>query len=251
MPVSTTAINRVDAFTRSISFYPKHKEPETMPDLVRETDFSDLTLLQRGKVRDIYDLGDRLLLVATDRLSAFDVVLPDPIPDKGRVLTQISLFWFEQMASIIANHLITADVTRYPEACRPYAEVLEGRSMLVRKARPLPIECVVRGYLSGSAWAEYKKNGTVNGKPMPSGLRESEQLAEPLFKRRLFFEGLFDERRNLSQFGLHARCNDNGLTRTSGERRPLEKHIGSFRKRYFFRYDIRRLFNGKGFTGQD
>jgi phosphoribosylaminoimidazole-succinocarboxamide synthase len=152
-----------------------------MSSLVRETDFSDLTLLQRGKVRDIYDLGDRLLLVATDRLSAFDVVLPDPIPDKGRVLTQISLFWFEQMASIIANHLITADVTRYPEVCRPYAEVLEGRSMLVRKARPLPIECVVRGYLSGSGWQSYRQTGQVCGIPLPEGLVESAPLPEPIF----------------------------------------------------------------------
>ncbi|MDD2604255.1 MAG: phosphoribosylaminoimidazolesuccinocarboxamide synthase, partial [Desulfobacteraceae bacterium] len=132
-----------------------------MSSLVRETDFPTLTLLQRGKVRDIYDLQDRLLLVATDRLSAFDVVLPDPIPDKGRVLTQISLFWFEQMAPIIANHVITADVARYPDACRPYADVLKGRSMVVKKAQPLPIECVVRGYLSGSGWQSYRKTGQV------------------------------------------------------------------------------------------
>jgi phosphoribosylaminoimidazole-succinocarboxamide synthase len=152
-----------------------------MSMLVRETEFPDLTLLQRGKVRDIYDLGDRLLLVATDRLSAFDVVLPDPIPDKGRVLTQISLFWFDQMAPIIANHVVTADVARYPEACRPYAEVLQGRSMLVRKARPLPIECVVRGYLSGSGWQSYRKTGQVCGIRLPDGLVESAPLPEPIF----------------------------------------------------------------------
>ncbi|MDY0312127.1 MAG: phosphoribosylaminoimidazolesuccinocarboxamide synthase [Desulfobacterales bacterium] len=152
-----------------------------MSSLVRETDFPTLTLLQRGKVRDIYDLQDRLLLVATDRLSAFDVVLPDPIPDKGRVLTQISLFWFEQMAPIIANHVITADVARYPDACRPYADVLKGRSMVVKKAQPLPIECVVRGYLSGSGWQSYRKTGQVCGIRLPENLVESAPLPEPIF----------------------------------------------------------------------
>jgi phosphoribosylaminoimidazole-succinocarboxamide synthase len=152
-----------------------------MSILVRETDFPALKLLQRGKVRDIYDLGDRLLLVATDRLSAFDVVLPDPIPDKGRVLTQISLFWFEQMAPIVANHLVTADVAQYPDVCRPYADILRGRSMLVRKARPLPIECVVRGYLSGSGWQSYRKSGQVCGIRLPDGLVESAPLPEPIF----------------------------------------------------------------------
>ena len=165
-----------------------------MSRVVRETDFPDLTLLQRGKVRDIYDLGDRLLLVATDRLSAFDVVLPDPIPDKGRVLTRISLFWFDQMAPIIANHVITADVARYPAVCRPYTEILQGRSMLVRKARPLPIECVVRGYLSGSGWQSYRKTGEVCGLRLPDGLVESAPLPEAIFTPSTkAAQGLHDE----------------------------------------------------------
>ena len=152
-----------------------------MTVVLRQTDFPELTLLQRGKVRDVYDLGDQLLMVATDRLSAFDVVLPDPIPDKGRVLTQISLYWFEQMRSLVANHVITADVDQYPAVCRPYAQSLRGRSMLVRKCQPLPIECVVRGYLSGSGWKSYRKNGTVCGISLPEGLPESGRLPEPLF----------------------------------------------------------------------
>ncbi len=148
---------------------------------VIQTHFPELSLKNRGKVRDIYDLGEHLLIVATDRISAFDVVMNEPIPDKGKVLTQISLFWYEIMKDIVSNHLITADVSAYPAACRPHAKELEGRSMLVRKAKPLPIECVVRGYLSGSGWNSYKKNGTVCGIPLPEGLRESDKLPEPLF----------------------------------------------------------------------
>ena len=146
-----------------------------------QTDFPDLELLRRGKVRDVYDLGDQLLMVATDRLSAFDVVLPDPIPDKGKVLTRISLFWFDQMRSIVANHVISADVADYPAVCRPYAGQLEGRSMLVQKTRPLPIECVVRGYISGSGWQSYRHGGQVCGIRLVPGLQESEQLPEPIF----------------------------------------------------------------------
>jgi phosphoribosylaminoimidazole-succinocarboxamide synthase len=138
-------------------------------------------LVQKGKVRDIYDLGDSLLMVATDRLSAFDVVMPDPIPEKGRVLTQISLYWYEQMRSVIDNHLITADVEEYPEVLKPHAEALRGRSMIVKKAEPLKIECVVRGYISGSGWKSYKKDGTVCGIKLPDGLQESDRLPEPLF----------------------------------------------------------------------
>lgn len=148
---------------------------------VFETNFSDLTLLQRGKVRDIYDLDDKLLLVATDRLSAFDVIMPDPIPDKGKVLTQISLFWFEIMRPLVANHVITGDVDQYPDICRPYADTLKGRSMLVKKTKPLAIECVVRGYISGSGWKSYEQSGMVCGIPLPKGLRESDQLPEPIF----------------------------------------------------------------------
>ncbi|WP_300670492.1 phosphoribosylaminoimidazolesuccinocarboxamide synthase [Desulfoluna sp.] len=138
-------------------------------------------LVQKGKVRDIYDLGDSLLMVATDRLSAFDVVMPDPIPQKGRVLTQISLYWYEQMRPLIDNHLITANVEEYPDILKPHAEALRGRSMIVKKAEPLMVECVVRGYISGSGWKSYKKDGTVCGIALPAGLKESDRLPEPLF----------------------------------------------------------------------
>jgi len=140
-----------------------------------------LPLAGRGKVRDIYDLDDRLLIVATDRISAFDVVMPNPIPGKGRVLTQMSTFWFGTMADIIGNHVISTDPADYPEACRPYREVLAGRSMLVKKARPLPLECIVRGYLSGSGWKDYRREGTVSGIRLPAGLKESSRLPEPIF----------------------------------------------------------------------
>jgi len=148
---------------------------------VSETDFQDLNLVKRGKVRDMYDLGDNLLMVATDRISAFDVVMPDPIPDKGIILTQISLYWFEIMKPIIENHVVTADVNEYPAVCRPYAETLKGRSMLVKKTNPLPIECVVRGYISGSGWKSYQESGSVCGIPLAPGLQESDQLPEPIF----------------------------------------------------------------------
>jgi len=148
---------------------------------VSETDFQDLNLVKRGKVRDIYDLGDNLLMVATDRISAFDVVMPDPIPDKGVILTQISLYWFEIMKPIIENHVVSADVNEYPAVCRPYAETLKGRSMLVKKTNPLPIECVVRGYISGSGWKSYQESGSVCGIPLAPGLQESDQLPEPIF----------------------------------------------------------------------
>lgn len=152
-----------------------------MEQALYQTDIPDVPLLQQGKVRDIYDLGDALLMVATDRISAFDVVMPDPVPDKGRVLTRISIFWFEQMRSIIDNHIIASDVEQYPAELNPYKELLRDRSMLVRKARPLPVECVVRGYLSGSGWKSYQKTGEVCGIAMPSGLRESDPLPEPVF----------------------------------------------------------------------
>ena len=148
---------------------------------VSQTDFQDLNLVKRGKVRDIYDIGDHLLMVATDRISAFDVVMPDPIPDKGIILTQISLYWFEIMKSIIENHVISADVADYPAVCQPYADTLHGRSMLVKKTEPLPIECVVRGYISGSGWKSYRKSQTVCGIALPQGLKESDQLPEPIF----------------------------------------------------------------------
>ncbi|MFO7911211.1 MAG: phosphoribosylaminoimidazolesuccinocarboxamide synthase [Desulfotignum sp.] len=148
---------------------------------IPETLFKDLPLKRQGKVRDIFDFGDTLLLVTTDRLSAFDVVLPDPIPDKGKVLNQISVFWFEKMADIVGNHLVTTDVDTYPEICRPYRDALEKRSMLVKKADPLAVECIVRGYISGSGWSSYKKNGQVCGIQLPEGLKESDKLETPLY----------------------------------------------------------------------
>lgn len=140
-----------------------------------------LQLLKQGKVRDIYEMKDSLLMVASDRISAFDVILPDPIPQKGIILTQLSLFWFKKMESLIANHLITSDVSEFPDICRPYAEALEGRSMLVKKAEPLPVECVVRGYLSGSGWQAYQQEQAICGIALPSGLQESDRLPEPIF----------------------------------------------------------------------
>ena len=148
---------------------------------VIETHFPKLKFLKRGKVRDVYDLGDYFLMVATDRLSAFDVVMPDPIPDKGIILTQISFFWFDIVQPLVQNHVVARDVHQYPAACRPYAEVLQGRSMLVKKAQPLPIECIVRGYLSGSGWKEYAETGRICGIQLPQGLKESQKLPEPIF----------------------------------------------------------------------
>ena len=148
---------------------------------VLETNFNTLKLVRKGKVRDIYDLGDALLMVATDRVSAFDVVLPNGIPNKGKVLTQISVYWFKEMEDLIGNHLITHKVEELPEACRPYADILEGRSMLVKKAEPLPVECIVRGYISGSGWKSYQKEGHVCGISLPAGLKESDKLETPLY----------------------------------------------------------------------
>jgi phosphoribosylaminoimidazole-succinocarboxamide synthase len=146
-----------------------------------ESDLPGVPLLFRGKVRDVYDLGDQLLLVATDRLSAFDVVLPTAIPAKGALLTQLSAYWFRATSQIIPNHLISAEVADYPAALQPYAEQLAQRSMLVKKARRIDVECVVRGYITGSAWSEYRRQGTVAGVRLPAGLRESEAFPEPMF----------------------------------------------------------------------
>jgi phosphoribosylaminoimidazole-succinocarboxamide synthase len=145
------------------------------------TDFPGLALRGRGKVRDIYDLGETLLIVASDRISAFDVVMTDPIPDKGKILTQISNFWFGHIKDLAPNHLLATDVAEFPAACRAYADQLRDRSMLVRKARVVPFECVVRGYLSGSGWKEYKKSGSVCGIRLPAGLVESDRLEAPIF----------------------------------------------------------------------
>lgn len=145
------------------------------------THFPSLKLKSRGKVRDIYDLEDSLLIVATDRISAFDVVMPTPIPDKGTILTQLSLFWFDFLKDTVENHLIDTDVTAFPDSCVPYAQTLSGRSMWVRKAEPLPVECIVRGYLVGSGWKDYQKTGSVCGIALPKGLQLAERLPEPIF----------------------------------------------------------------------
>jgi len=147
--------------------------------VISETHFAGLTPSARGKVRDIYDLGDKLLIVATDRLSAFDVILPTPIPDKGRVLTQLSLFWFDLLKDVIPNHVLSG--TEFPAAFDGFKDELAGRTMLVRKTEAVPIECVVRGYLSGSGWKDYRTTGKVCGITLPSGLRESDRLPEPIF----------------------------------------------------------------------
>jgi phosphoribosylaminoimidazole-succinocarboxamide synthase len=144
-------------------------------------DASALTPTSQGKVRDLYDLGDKLLIVATDRLSAFDVVLPDPIPYKGQVLTQLSLYWFDLLRDVVPNHLISADVADLPAEFVPHADYLRGRFMLVKKADVFPVECIVRGYLAGSGWAEYASAGTVCGQPLPKGLQESSRLPQPIF----------------------------------------------------------------------
>jgi phosphoribosylaminoimidazole-succinocarboxamide synthase len=157
------------------------KEEKMKTPLVRETNLAGLQPPKRGKVRDIYDLGDTLLIVATDRISAFDVVLPNAVPEKGRVLTQISKFWFAQTEKIVRNHLISTDVKDFPAPCRPHAAVLEGRSMLVKKSQPLPVECIVRGYLTGSGLKEYKSTGSVSGIKLPQGLTEASRLPEPIF----------------------------------------------------------------------
>ena len=145
------------------------------------THLEKLPLASRGKVRDIYDLGDCLLIVATDRISAFDVIMPNPIPGKGEILTRMSAFWFRKTEDIIPNHLITTNPDAFPKACDPYRETLRGRTMLVKKAKPLPVECIVRGYLSGSGWKDYCRDGTVSGIRLPRDLKESERLSEPIF----------------------------------------------------------------------
>src|SRR5213080_4421095 len=155
---------------------------ETQDQVLLQTDIPELELFASGKVRDVYRVGaDHLLFVATDRISAFDYVLATGIPHKGRVLTQLSLFWFDFLKDIVPNHLVTADASRYPKEVQKYSDQLRGRSMLVQRAEMFPVECVVRGYLSGSGWKEYKANGSVCGIKLASGLRESDQLPEPIF----------------------------------------------------------------------
>ena len=152
-----------------------------MTQAVHQTDFPELSLLKRGKVRDVYDLGDSLLMVASDRLSAFDVILPDPIPEKGKILTHISNFWFKAVESLVPNHLIATDVAEFPAVCQPYTDILADRSVVVKKCEPVMIECVVRGYISGSGWKSYQQSGSVCGIQLPTGLKESDRLPEPIF----------------------------------------------------------------------
>ncbi|GAB4491508.1 MAG: phosphoribosylaminoimidazolesuccinocarboxamide synthase [Thermodesulfovibrionales bacterium] len=152
-----------------------------MEKMIVKTEMPDVKFLRSGKVRDVYEVGENLLIVASDRVSAFDVVLPNGIPGKGRILTQISLYWFDQVKDIIANHLVATKVDDYPEVLKKYRAMLEDRSMLVKKAEPMPVECIVRGYLSGSGWNEYQKSGTVCGIRLPEGLVESSRLDQPIF----------------------------------------------------------------------
>ncbi|MGI5818832.1 MAG: phosphoribosylaminoimidazolesuccinocarboxamide synthase [Armatimonadota bacterium] len=161
--------------------------------VVMSTDLPGAISRRQGKVRDIYEYEDGILLVATDRISAFDVVMPTGIPDKGRVLTQVSAFWFEKTKHIVPNHLISTDVADFPEAVQPYAEMLEGRSMWCRKAEPMPVECVVRGYLAGSAWGAYQRGEKYCGYDFPEGLREAEKLDQPLFTPSTKAESGHDE----------------------------------------------------------
>lgn len=162
-------------------FIPATQMDTTLSNTMLETDFPTLALYARGKVRDLYTVGEWLLFVATDRISAFDHVLGSGIPDKGRILTQLSLFWFDFLKDVVPNHLITADVDQFPAELEPFAAELRGRSMIVARAQMFPVECVVRGYLSGSGWKDYQQTGAVCGIPLPKGMVESQQLPEPIF----------------------------------------------------------------------
>jgi phosphoribosylaminoimidazole-succinocarboxamide synthase len=150
-------------------------------NIIVKTNLEGLKLLRRGKVRDVYEIDDNLLIVASDRMSAFDVVMDDPIPDKGKILTAISTFWFNKLKDVVENHILSVNPDEYPEKCRRFSDQLRGRSMLVKKAQPLAVECIVRGYVSGSGWAEYRKKGTICEIPLPKGLPESGKLPEPIF----------------------------------------------------------------------
>ncbi len=164
-----------------------------MDAVLTVTNMPDVPLYARGKVRDVYDLGDRLLIVATDRISAFDCVMPNGIPGKGKILTEMSLFWFDYVRDIVPNHLITASLDEYPEELRKYGDQLDGRSMIVRKAERLDVECIVRGYITGSGWKEYRKQGTVCGIELPSGLIEAQRLPENIFTPSTKAESGHDE----------------------------------------------------------
>lgn len=166
---------------------------------IYKTNFEGLKLFRSGKVRDVYEFEDTLLIVATDRISAFDVIMGEPITGKGEILSKISTFWFSKTSGIVKNHLITNNVDEYPEECHQYKDILKGRSMLVKKCKPLAIECIVRGYITGSGWKEYKNNGTVAGLPLPAGLLEFERLPEPLFTPSTKAEEGHDENISFAQ----------------------------------------------------
>lgn len=166
-------------------------------NVVLETNFDGLTLARRGKVRDVYDLGQHLLIVATDRISAFDYILGTGIPDKGKVLTQLSAFWFDHVGDLVPHHVIAVDVDQFPASTKPFRDVLRGRSMLVKKTDPLPVECVARGYISGSGWKDYKATGAVCGIPLPPGLKESDRLPQTIFTPATKAESGHDE--NISE----------------------------------------------------
>lgn len=157
------------------------KQKNVKEKVMFNSSLEGLNLVSRGKVRDIYDLGDRLLMISTDRISAFDVILPDPIPLKGKILNQMTVFWLKLLEDMVPNHLISTDLGDFPDVCQPYKEMLEGRSMLVKKAKPILVECIVRGYISGSGWKDYLKTGSVCGIKLPEGLTESAKLPEPIF----------------------------------------------------------------------
>ncbi|MFM7156362.1 MAG: phosphoribosylaminoimidazolesuccinocarboxamide synthase, partial [Bacteroidota bacterium] len=180
-----------------------------MTTAIKSTDIPGIPLFRKGKVRDVYDLGNALLIVATDRISAFDVIMEDAIPGKGALLTELSLFWFEKTSHIIENHIISSKPEEYPDILAPYSELLEGRSMLVKKTKPLPIECVVRGYLAGSGWKEYQQSKAICGIPLPSGLQQSEQLPESIFTPATKAEEGHDENISLEQ--AIALCGDRAI----------------------------------------
>jgi phosphoribosylaminoimidazole-succinocarboxamide synthase len=172
-----------------------------MSSLVLETNLPGFTLARRGKVRDVYDLGDRLLIIATDRISAFDYVLGSGIPDKGKVLTQLSAFWFDHLGDLVPHHCLAVDVAGFPAELRPHADILRGRSMIVRKTTPLPVECVARGYLTGSGLKDYQRTGAVCGVPLPPGLRESDRLPRSIFTPATKAESGHDENISEAQAG--------------------------------------------------
>ena len=172
-----------------------------MSSVVLETHLDGLTLARRGKVRDVYDLGEHLLIVATDRISAFDYVLGSGIPDKGKVLTQLSAFWFDHLGDVLPHHVVAVDVDAFPKVAQAHRDILRGRSMLVKKTQPLPVECVARGYLSGSGWKDYQRTGAVCGVPLPAGLRDSDRLPEAIFTPATKAESGHDENISEAQAG--------------------------------------------------